>query len=70
MLKSSTGFSIVDNAGTQEAGCRATLALVVVPLCVQILVVVLILSSSLTAHAAIAAPASGPTDHGTLYNSN
>ena len=34
--------------GTQEAGCRAMLALVVVPQCVQLVVVVLILSSSRT----------------------
>jgi len=52
MRKSSAAFSIVDSAGgytgTQEAGCRATLAIVVVPQCVLIVVVVLILSSSLT----------------------
>ena len=57
MRKSSAAFSIVDSAGgytgTQEAGCRATLAIVVVPQCVLIVVVVLILSSSLTMQLAL-----------------
>ena len=37
------------HASRKEAGCRATLALVVVPQCVQLVVVVPILSSSLAA---------------------
>ena len=39
---SSTVFVTADDAGAQKVGCRATLALVVVPQCVQIVVVVLI----------------------------
>ena len=49
---SSAVFSIADTTGAggaMEAGCRATLALVDVPQYVQLVTVVLLLSSSLTA---------------------
>jgi len=48
-FSASRTLQVTAAAGTLEAGCRATLALVVVPQCVQIVVVVLRLSSSLTA---------------------